>query len=331
MVVLAVTESVAHPLSEGWADWSPGSVPVTGLAAATVLGRRVALGPAALACAAVFGLGTLLGAPVVDGFWTLGTVGVLLWSAGAGARTVVELVGGLLLAAAVVSSRAVDTPDNLPITVVTVVVATLAGLLVRAIRVGGERAVFARELHDIASHAVGVIALQAAAASVSWRQDPEGAALALDAIGATADTALGELARLHPVDPGHRTLDDLYALVDRIRATGTELTLEVEGEVPDGSLYVVHRIVQESLTNVLRHAPGARARVVVRADADGTTVSVVDDGPGTPGDGRRGYGLVGLAERVGFAGGTLDVGTAPGGTGFRVSARLPAIAPAVTA
>ncbi len=127
-------ESVAHPLTEEWdAAWSAGSVPVTALAAATVVGRRVALGTAVLACAALFGLGSLLGAPVVDGFWTLGTVGTLLWTVGARARTPIELGGGLLLAVTVTSTRAAETPENFPIMVVIVTVSALAGLLVRAV------------------------------------------------------------------------------------------------------------------------------------------------------------------------------------------------------
>jgi signal transduction histidine kinase len=120
----------------------------------------------------------------------------------------------------------------------------------------------------------------------------------------------------------------LSGLVDRLRAAGLPTTLTVEGDwvaVPGGVQLAVYRVVQEALTNVLRHASGATASVVARAQDGAVDVTVTDDGsgarrPGTsPGAGR---GLVGMRERVAAHGGTLSAGPAPDG-GFRVEARMP--------
>jgi signal transduction histidine kinase len=193
--------------------------------------------------------------------------------------------------------------------------------------VHAERIQLARELHDVVSHAVGVIAMQAAAAEVSWPDSPGAALRALDAVDVTAQQALAELERVvpgaEPATPG--TADDLTALVARIRATGTQVTLTSDGALEAAAAAVAYRIVQESLTNAVRHAPGAAVSVRVLADRDGTHVDVADDGP-WPGPGHpRGYGLVGLTERVTLAGGTVTTGPGPGGAGFVVAAHLPRI------
>ena len=189
---------------------------------------------------------------------------------------------------------------------------------------------FARELHDVVSHAVGVIAVQAGAAEVSWPDDPETVRRAIAVIDATALSALAELDRLQPEVRQQRSLEDLWALVGRIRAAGTEVELTMVGEPPPDAVVVVYRVVQESLTNVVRHAPGAGVHVAITCDASRTMVQVVDNGPGPEGSSDRGYGLIGLAERVRFAGGTLEIGRGPGSTGFRVEAILPMHVDAVT-
>ena len=102
------------------------------------------------------------------------------------------------------------------------------------------------------------------------------------------------------------------------------------GEPPAETAAVVYRVAQESLTNVVRHAPGAGVHVAITHDGKRTVVRVVDDGPGPDGAGGRGYGLIGLAERVGFAGGTLEIGRGPGRSGFSVEAVLPVPVDAVT-
>jgi len=200
-----------------------------------------------------------------------------------------------------------------------------------------ERARIARELHDVISHDVSLIVLQAGVERrVSGTDDsPTGQALAsIESIGRDA---LGELRRmlgvlrkpdgdapLHP-QPGLR---DLPALVAQVREAGLAVDLVVEGEpvpVPSGLDLAAYRIVQESLTNVAKHATGATARAVIRYLADGLELEIVDTGTSTPAAAlvpAGGHGVVGMRERVGLYGGTLDVRPHPGG-GFRVTARIP--------
>ncbi|MBO0805206.1 MAG: sensor histidine kinase, partial [Nocardiopsaceae bacterium] len=128
--------------------------------------------------------------------------------------------------------------------------------------------------------------------------------------------------------PGLGDLEDLAAMV---RSAGTPVSLEVTGDtatVPSAAALTVYRIVQEALTNVVRHAPGAQASVRVRVGDDGVRIGVTDTGPGTgqgprhtAGRGPR-HGIVGMRERAAAFGGTLEAGAAPGG-GFGVTAFLP--------
>ena len=127
------------------------------------------------------------------------------------------------------------------------------------------------------SHAVGVIAMQAAAAQVSWPSDPDTALEALDTIDQTASHALADLDRVLP-DGTAEAHHDLDALVDRIRATGTDVALIRRGTATVDA--VLYRIVQEGLTNAVRHAPGAPVEVVIDATGDGVRARVADDGPG---------------------------------------------------
>ena len=117
-------------------------------------------------------------------------------------------------------------------------------------------------------------------------------------------------------------MDDLLALIDRVRLAGTPVDLTVIGD-PTPCADVVHRVVQETLTNAMRHAPGSHVVVSVNSDGNGTRVTISDDGPGPGRTTPRGYGLVGLAERVDFAGGSFESGPGPHGHGFRVSATIP--------
>jgi signal transduction histidine kinase len=122
--------------------------------------------------------------------------------------------------------------------------------------------------------------------------------------------------------PGLRNLDRLIAQVEE---SGLEVTLRVEGERPElpaGIDLSAYRIVQEGLTNAMKHAKGAHAQVVVRYTDDGVEVEIVDDGPGVNGSHSDGHGLVGMRERVALYGGTLDAGPRDGG-GFVLRAQLP--------
>jgi signal transduction histidine kinase len=211
------------------------------------------------------------------------------------------------------------------------------------IAVAEERGRIARELHDVVAHAVSVMVVQADGASYAIQSNPELAQRALQTISETGRGALGELRRLLDVlrsddaDGEPRVPQpDAHALADlaeRMRAAGVPVELEIGelGELPAGVSLGVYRIVQESLTNTLKHA-GRGATASVRVDRTGDLVEVLvsDDGAGrqpqlVPANGKRlpgGNGLIGMRERAHVYGGTLDVGPAPGG-GWQVRAALP--------
>jgi signal transduction histidine kinase len=216
-----------------------------------------------------------------------------------------------------------------------------ASLRERSLReaLSGQRLQIARELHDIVAHAMSVVAVQAGVGGHLIATRPEEAAKSLRAIEATARAALSETRSLLSVirdddhDLGSRSpvpgLDNLQALVQRVAEAGQPVTLRVEGQpraLPQSLEVSVYRVVQEALTNVVRHAaPPATAAVVIRYDNGGVVVEVTDDGRGT-GNKRRdggGHGLAGMRERVSLLGGELSAGPRAGG-GYRVVARLPA-------
>jgi signal transduction histidine kinase len=195
-----------------------------------------------------------------------------------------------------------------------------------------ERARIARELHDIVAHHLSVVVLQAAGARASGK--PAGAAL--EKIENSARQALGETRRLLGVlrDPDEETgfvpqpgVGELDALAASVRAAGLPVNLVIDDDlaalpaVVDVSAY---RIVQEALTNVLKHAGPARADVTIGCAQDTVTIEVTDNGTGQPGNGSPsgGHGLAGMRERAAVFGGELAAGPRAGG-GFAVRARLP--------
>ena len=201
-----------------------------------------------------------------------------------------------------------------------------------------ERSRIARELHDIVAHHVSAIAVQAGAAEEVAETDPAAARRALGAIQATSREALTEMRALVGVlraeasDPAGLAPQPGLAMIERLaaqtRAAGLDVAVQVEGAIrplPGALDLSAFRIVQEALTNTLRHAHASRADVVVRYAADSVELEVSDDGTSAattpPGDGR---GLVGMRERVALFGGRLDVGRGPQG-GFRVRALLPTV------
>jgi signal transduction histidine kinase len=201
----------------------------------------------------------------------------------------------------------------------------------------GERARIARELHDVVAHHISMISVQAETARVATPGMPPEGAERLQAIGDTARTALAEMRRLlgvlredagaEPTRAPQPGLQELLALVDETRdAAGTSTRLIVRGRVAaldPGVELTAYRVVQEALTNVRRHAPGAAVDVEVDYGDDALRVRVRDNGPG-PGAGRAegGHGLLGMRERVATVGGELRIGPAPVG-GFEVEATLP--------
>jgi signal transduction histidine kinase len=195
-----------------------------------------------------------------------------------------------------------------------------------------ERLRIARELHDVLAHAVSVIVLQARGAQHALADHPEEAREAIEAIERTASQALAEMRRLLTVlredDAAalapQPSLAQLEHLASDVRAAGLPVELQVEGrprELPPGADLCAYRIVQEALTNALKHAGPATARVVVRYRADALELEVGDTGQGGNGD-LVGLGLAGMRERVAMFGGQLESGAGPDG-GYFVKARLP--------
>ncbi|MDQ2959683.1 MAG: sensor histidine kinase [Candidatus Dormibacteraeota bacterium] len=197
-----------------------------------------------------------------------------------------------------------------------------------------ERNRIARELHDVIAHSVSVMVLQATAGGRVARRAPADAAESFDAIQQTGRRALsdlrtvigvlraddGEHAALEP-QPG---LDQLGVLVDEIRRTGLAVDVSITGgrrPLPPGVELSAYRVVQESLTNVLKHAGAAHAFVVITFGSRVVEVEVRDDGSGSDNTGAQGNGLRGMRERVALLGGEVDASRV--GSGFRVVARLP--------
>lgn len=189
-----------------------------------------------------------------------------------------------------------------------------------------DRIRLARDLHDVVGHALGVMVVQAGAAVAACERDPAAAREALRHVAATGDEALAELATLDTGTGLARASlqESVDALADRVRAAGLMLRVAGELDLPPGTVTtVLYRVVQESVTNALKHAPGSVVRLAL-ADQDGTAVvEVVSDPSRVPavGPGSR-SGLVGMAARVRAAGGVLESGPRPDG-GFAVRARVP--------
>jgi len=207
--------------------------------------------------------------------------------------------------------------------------------------VSSERLRIAQELHDVVAHAMSVIAVQSGMGAHVIDTQPDEAKKALQAIETTSRTALDELRRMLGVlreqgdsggalAPAPRA-DEVHTLIETVRAAGVPVELHWDGMTadvmpPDSVLLNRYRILQEALTNVLKHAGTASVVVTIVEHVGETTLEVVDNGrglaaaarkPGTP----PGHGLVGMRERVALFGGTLEAGARPGG-GFRVFARL---------
>jgi signal transduction histidine kinase len=199
--------------------------------------------------------------------------------------------------------------------------------------VAAERLRLAQELHDVVSHNVGMIAVQAGAADVLLDKDPARSRESLHAIEAGARSTLLELRRLLGLlrddDPEpltrHPTLAALPQLIGPVGRAGITVVLETAGEPVSISPEVevtAYRIVQEALTNVVAHAGACSVTVALRYSGDGLDVEIADDGAARPGTSRGGYGLAGISERVAAVGGTVTAGPGRDG-GFIVRALLP--------
>ncbi|MER5728495.1 histidine kinase [Streptomyces sp. NPDC002138] len=215
-----------------------------------------------------------------------------------------------------------------------------------------ERARIAREMHDILSHAVSIMIVQAEAGPVAVRRAPERAEAAFDAIAETGRDAMAQLRTMLGVlrtdhasprrpPPG---IEELADLLDRVRGSGLEVAYERTGAVralPAALEATVHRVVQEALTNVVKHAGASRVAVTLEYGPHALGVTVTDDGRGParavpaaagggqgrgpghgPGGNGHGHGLIGIRERAAAHGGTARSGPAPGGRGFELRVSL---------
>jgi signal transduction histidine kinase len=280
-----------------------------------------------------------------------------------------QLGAGALLAGVLVvflRNPETGTVGNIPFVAVPVAACFLAGRVLRtrarshfhdraraeqleaereeAIRaaVAEERARIARELHDIVAHCVSVMVVQAGAAEDLLDRDPPKARAPLRSVQETGRQAVGELGRMLGLLRGERArlalkpqpgTGDLAELVEHMAGIGLPVELTVEGTarpLPPGMELTVYRVVQEALTNALKHAAPTTARVGLRYDDQSVRVSVRDagrsGGPGAADADRVGHGLIGMRERVGLYGGSFEAAGTPEG-GFAVTARLPLEAP----
>jgi signal transduction histidine kinase len=263
--------------------------------------------------------------------WTSITGAVLATAVEAGAATFIA-VGEQMI------------PGN-ALVVLSVLAAWLAGRLVRERRahadamhsqaaaqaVAAERLRIARDVHDLVAHSIGIIAIQAGVGARVINTQPAEARNALDAIETTSRETLSGLRRMLTALRGseHAPLQPMPGLTDieRLAAATGDAGVEVEVQwrgqrrplPPDVDL-AAYRIVQEALTNVVRHAATDRARVLIDLRDNTVQVEITDDGRG--GAGAPGFGLIGMRERVGLLHGQLTAGPGPHG-GFRVQAQLP--------
>jgi signal transduction histidine kinase len=283
----------------------------------------------------------------------------LFFIAATGSRTTTMAATGLAfaglsgyVAVCLVRGLKVDTPVE-AVVLLTIVLAAVLGdsrrrerLHVEETRaqaaaqaVTGERLRIARELHDMVAHTVGVVALQAGAAKLVVLKRPEDARTALGSIEEASRETLAGLRRmlgaLHDTDapdavrPDSGTppggLDDVEKLVTNARNAGVRVDVEWRGtrrRLPPEIDMAAFRIVQESVTNVMKHSGARQCRVSVDFREDGLAVVVVDSGTRRNGSGAPGYGLAGMRERIELLHGDFSAGPRPEG-GFRVAARIP--------
>ncbi|MET8045537.1 histidine kinase [Micromonospora sp. NPDC005215] len=376
VAVVAVAATVLPAVAGGPRAWWV--LPLAVASSVPVLWRDRALVPVAVVVGVATTVSASLGAPPLLPVGPL----VCLYTFAARSSLAIRLLGVVLTAAGLVVSLLHPHPDVEVLRYLSVAYVfsyalgtsararrtQAAALAERDRRVAGERAAavlrertrIAHDLHDILTHAVGVMIVQAEAGPLLVRPHPDRADTAFATIAATGRDAVVQLRRAvgslrepadHPLDqPG---LAHLSALVERVRATGLDAVLTVasgpsesadgRSEPPAGPARGVlveppadvgvaaYRIVQESLTNVVRHAGAGSVRVLLAHTAEELTVSVTDDGHGDRASGADppGYGIVGMRERAQACGGTLRTGPASDGHGFTVTATLPLPAPAV--
>ncbi|WP_084463960.1 sensor histidine kinase [Microtetraspora fusca] len=298
---------------------------------------------------------------------TVLTCAIAAYSAVAHSRNRVPAVAGLLLAAVLagaVDRDIVSSLPSLPSWLAPYLVLLSAGVCASIVRffrqsrdrltelqqaqedamrkaVETERSRIAAELHDVVTHNVSVMVIQAGAARKVMDAEPELSKQALLAIESSGRAAMAELRNVMGLLAGPESgragdegdglepqpgLDQLDGLIERVRAAGVsvDVALSPPSPLPDGVGLTVYRVVQEALTNTMKHAAGAAASVTIGHSGDWLEIEVTDTG-GVPGPQSRagnGRGLIGLRERLAVYGGTLVAGPSAGG-GYRITARIP--------
>ena len=324
-VVCASTAAVVAYSLPGWVNGSSLLVPAIAMGTLAAMVRPYQA--VAWACGVLV---VLLAATVANN--PLGPLG------GGGAETLPATMAVALLAGIAIRSRRNDARERR----VKAEQAAQLRLDEERRQVDEERLRIARELHDVVAHTMATITVQAAAAAQLLATEPERTAESLAAIRAASKEGLRELRAIldvlrrsdEPADPEAPVpgLARLDALVAGVRRAGLPVTVQVEGEprpLPAVADLAAFRIIQEALTNTVRHAGPATATVTVSYGPDDLRVEVTDDGAASNGAGRpaSGHGIRGMRERATAAGGTVEAGPIEAGTatvgGFRVSARFP--------
>jgi signal transduction histidine kinase len=343
LITVVVTAASVYPVAR-WG--TPADVVMATLASAPLLWRRQAPILVALAC----GIGTTW-LSIQDSLFDLPygqLVATYTWAELASPGWRLFAAAGTVIGVGLSLVVPQESPPSFAYVGMTFVTAYALGTGVRARRdriafleertrrlteeqaaaAGAERARIARDMHDVLAHSVGLMVVQAEGGASVVRTDAARAEAAFDAIADTGREALvqlrhalGILRDQRPEPPG---LDAVASLVERARRTGLDVTLTRDGipPVPADVGATAFRVVQEALTNAVKHAGARHVAVVLAAEGPSLRVRVRDDGRG--GGSGPGHGLSGMAERVAALGGTLRTGPPAEGRGFEVDALLPA-------
>jgi signal transduction histidine kinase len=361
LLVIGETLIATGAIAEG-SRWV--TAPCAAVVSAAVVGRRT-MPVAAAAVAVAWDIQAVLAISPTS-IWALVTFLILAFSAGAYADLRPALLGGGLLLVAAYVSTALDPGAGVGDRLFTAPVLTgapwIAGRVVRRyfaqahtldvlnrelerrraddVRAATqqERARIARELHDVVAHSISVMVVQAGAAGLVLDTDPQAVHEPLEQIRRTGKSALLEMRRLLGVlrsddhglvlgpQPG---VADLPALVENMRAAGLAVTMSADDDLPPlpaGCDLAAYRVIQEALTNALKHAPTGKTVVRLQNSSRGIELDVLTTGPAKTTRGRidsdgQGHGLIGMRERVALYGGRIDAGPVNGG--WRVTAVFP--------
>ena len=333
LIVAAAAAAVPLLLREAWplAAWRIAAVSMIFV---VLLNQQVSdspypIGAVVMYLLVLYAVGVRCARHISVGVWLLSLLGMLIITPDG-----VVLLGAVMTAAALLFGYNVRVRRQAQRQVVEEEQRTEDERAARAVL--EERSRIARELHDVVAHHMSVIAIQAEAAPIKAPADPEALKAELAAIRGTALAALTELRRVlgvlreggnGPQTAPQPDVADIDQLLASSRAAGLAVTMTTSGRppAPGGVGLATYRVLQESLSNALRHAPGATVRVHLAYHDDRLDLRVENDPPAdrpTPPHSRGGQGLTGMRERVGAFGGTLTTGPTPAG-GFSVAATIP--------